>query len=94
MDWAAGFLDAIELRRTKWEPLFRHRRARLLLELLLTLGADSEFDDEREPGERWKEFYASRPDVVPNCVLGVFKFWKDQQERKRPKPRRDRRARR
>src|SRR5690349_575326 len=26
-DWAAGFVDAIEVRRMDWEPLFSHRRA-------------------------------------------------------------------
>jgi len=35
MDWAAGVLDAVELRRAAWEPLFSHRRAKLLLEPLL-----------------------------------------------------------
>jgi uncharacterized protein len=66
MDWAAGFLDAIELLRSAWEPLFSHRRAKLLLEPLVILGDDGEHDDERDPGDRWKEFYTSRPDVIPN----------------------------
>ncbi|MGD0433732.1 MAG: UPF0149 family protein, partial [Acetobacteraceae bacterium] len=94
MDWAAGFLDAIELRRAAWEPLFNHRKAKLLLEPLLILGADGEFDDERDPDDRWKEFYASRPDVIPNCVIGISNFWKDYHERRKPQPRRDRGRRR
>jgi uncharacterized protein len=88
MDWAAGFLDAIELRRTAWEPLFKHHRAKLLLEPLLILGDDGEHDDERDPDDRWKEFYASRPDVIPNCVLGIYNFWKDHHDRQKPRPRR------
>ena len=94
MDWAAGFLDAIELRRTAWEPLFSHRRAKLLLEPLLILGDDGEHDDERDPDDRWKEFYTSRSDVIPNCVLGIFNFWKDYQDRRKPQPRRGRRPKR
>jgi uncharacterized protein len=94
MDWAAGFLEAIEMRRTAWEPLFSHRRAKLLLEPLLILGDDGEHDDERDPGDRWKEFYASRSDVIPNCVIGISNFWKDYRDRKRPQPRRERRPRR
>ena len=94
MDWAAGFLDAIELRQSAWEPLFNHRRAKLLLEPLLILGDDGEHDDERDPGDRWKEFYASRSDVIPNCVLGIYNFWKDHHERRKPQPRRGRRPKR
>jgi uncharacterized protein len=93
-DWAAGFLEAVEMRRAAWEPLFSHRKAKLLVEPLVILGDDGEHDDERDPSDRWKEFYASRSDVIPNCVLGIYNFWKDQQSRQRPQPRRDRRPRR
>jgi uncharacterized protein len=93
-DWAAGFLEAVEMRRAAWEPLFSHRKAKLLIEPVVILGDDGEHDDERDSGDRWREFYASRSDVIPNCVLGVYNFWKDYQGRKRPQPRRDRRPRR
>lgn len=93
-DWAAGFLEAVEMRRAAWEPLFSHRKAKLLIEPLVILGDDGEHDAERNPSDRWKEFFASRADVIPNCVLGIFNFWKDQEARKRPQPRRDRRPRR
>jgi uncharacterized protein len=93
-DWASGFLEAVEMRRAAWEPLFRHRKAKLLIEPLLILGDDGEHNDERDAGDRWKEFYASRSDVIPNCVLGIYNFWKDDQARKGPQPRRTRRPRR
>jgi uncharacterized protein len=93
MDWTAGFLDAVELRRASWEPLFGHRNAKLVIEPFLILGDDDEFDDERDPGGKWKEFYASRPDVIPNCVIGIYNFWKDHMRRGKPQPRRDRRPR-
>ena len=93
-DWAAGFLDAVEMRRAAWEPLFSHRKAKVLIEPLLILGDDGEQDDERDPSDRWKEFYASRSDVISNCVLGIYNFWKDYQERRRPQPRRERKSRR
>jgi uncharacterized protein len=31
MDWAAGFLEAVEMRRPSWKPLFAHRKAKLLI---------------------------------------------------------------
>src|SRR5215218_236320 len=45
-DWAAGFLDAVMLRRKAWEPLVRHSEAGALVLPLLVLGAD---DPERLP---------------------------------------------
>ena len=93
-DWAAGFLDAIALRRSAWEPLSNHQRAKLLLEPLLILGDDGESNDESAPDDRRKEFYASKPKVIPTCVLGIHDFWKDHRYRQKPQPRRGRRPRR
>jgi uncharacterized protein len=84
MDWAVGFLDAIETRSAAWEPLFSHRNARLLLGPLLILGDDGELDDGSDTDDRWKEFHASRPDVIPNCVIGIYNFWRDHSDRRRP----------
>jgi uncharacterized protein len=93
-NWAAGFLEAVDMRRAAWEPLFSHRRAKLLVEPLVILGDDGEHDEGRDPSDRWKEFYATRSDVIPNCILGIYDFWKDYQSRRRPQPRRERRPRR
>jgi uncharacterized protein len=30
-DWTSGFLDAVALRPTAWEPLIRHRRAGIMM---------------------------------------------------------------
>ncbi len=89
-DWAAGFLDAVALRRTAWEPLFKHRRAKILLEPLLILGDDQQFKAERAMSEKEKQFYASAPGVVATCVGGIYDFWKDWQDRQKPNPRRHR----
>ncbi len=93
-DWAAGFLDAVALRRKSWEPLFTHRRAKMLIEPLLILGDNEAFADKRVASEREKEFYASAPNVIPTCVDGIYNFWKDWQDRQKPKPRRQRVGRR
>jgi uncharacterized protein len=87
-DWAAGFLDAVNMRRKTWEPLFNHHRAKALMEPLLILGDDGEVDDERDADDRWREFYTSRPDVIPNCVMGIYNFWQDYHDRRKPQARR------
>ena len=88
-DWAAGFLDAIKLRRMAWEPLFAHRRAKLLVEPLIILGDDDAFFG-RPTSELEQRFYASRPKVLATCAAGIYDFWKDWQSRQRPNPRRQR----
>jgi hypothetical protein len=80
MDRAAGFLEAVGMRRAPREPLFSRCKAKLLFEPLVILGDDGEHDDERDLSDRWKEFYASRSDVIPNGALGIYNFWKDYQE--------------
>lgn len=92
-DWAAGFLDAVSLRRTAWQPLFNHRRAKTLVEPLLILGDDEAFADKRVASEKEKQFYASAPKVIPTCIDGIYNFWKDWQDRHKPQPRRERRRR-
>ena len=93
-DWAAGFLDAVALRRKAWEPLFDHRRAKTLIEPLLILGDIEASADKRAASATEKQFYASAPNVIPTCIAGIYNFWKDWQDRQKPQPRRERRARR
>jgi uncharacterized protein len=90
-DWAARFLDAVSLRRTAREPLCNHRRARTLIEPLLILSMMRSSMTSVLP---WKEFYASKPDIIPTCVAGIANFWTDYRERLKPQPRRCRRPRR
>ncbi len=93
-DWAAGFLDAVALRRKAWEPLFNHRRAKTLIQPLLILGDSQAFADKRAISAREKQFYASATNVIPTCIDGIYNFWTDWQDRQKPQPRRERRVRR
>ena len=92
-DWAAGFLEAVEMSRAAWEPMFSHRLAKLMIEPLVILAEDGEHDCERDPLDRWKEFYASRSDMIPNCVLDIYNFRLGYKARKKPQTPRDRRSR-
>lgn len=88
-DWAAGFLDAMKLRRKAWKPLFKHPKASILLVPLIILGDDQDFF-EHHPSPHEKEFYASAPDVLLNSVVGIYDFWRHRQSRQKPHPRRRR----
>lgn len=93
-DWAAGFLDAMKLRRKAWEPLFKHPKASILLVPLVILGDDEDFI-EHHPSPHEKEFYASAPDVLLNSVIGIYEFWQDSRPgTRKPHPRRQHRGRR
>ena len=41
-DWAAGFLDAVALRTTAWDPLIAHDRAGIMMLPILLLNGDAE----------------------------------------------------
>ncbi len=92
-DWAVGFLDAVSLRRTAWNPLLNHRRAKMLIEPLLILGGNKAFSKKRVISEKEKQLYASAPNVIPTCIDGIYNFWKDWQDRQKPHPRHERRRR-
>ena len=57
-DWAGGFLDAVALRPTAWEPLIEHHQGRMMMMPLLLFNGDAKL--------------AAGPDgpVDEECVLG------------------------
>jgi uncharacterized protein len=84
-DWAAGFLDAVMLRPTAWEPLVRHSEAGALVLPLLVLGAD---DPERlpfrvrpPPKDEVEALHAIGAEIVPDCVVGIHGFWRERRAR-------------
>ena len=94
MDWVAGFLEAVEMRRAAWEPLFNRRRVKLPIEPMVILGDDGGFVDKRDAGDRRKEFYASKLDVIAMSARCIHNFWIDHRGRMGSQPRRDPRPRR
>jgi uncharacterized protein len=80
-DWAAGFLDAVRLRATAWEPLVLHPEARALIIPLLLLGAE---DDDNLPfggfslsPDEMEELLENGPEIIPHCIAGIRTFWKE-----------------
>ena len=86
-DWAAGFLDAVLLRPTWWEPLVRHAEAGALVLPLLVLGAD---DPERPPfglrpppqGEV-EAPHAVGAEIIPDRVVGIHGFRRERRAGRR-----------
>jgi uncharacterized protein len=69
-DWAAGFLDAVALRPEAWEPLIRHRRAGIMMPLLL-LNGGAELNVGPEGAVDEDVFLAEVPDIIPACAAEV-----------------------
>ena len=78
-DWAAGFLDAVALRKKAWEPLIEHDRAGIMILPILLLNGDAEFDAGPDSAINEDEFLAEVPDIIPACVAGIHEFWKNNE---------------
>jgi uncharacterized protein len=79
-DWAAGFLDAVALRPSAWEPLVQHPEGQTLILPLLLLGADGPedipFDGMPLPEVDEERLLAAGAGLVLGCVEGIAAFWK------------------
>ena len=80
-DWAEGFLDAMRMRPTAWQPLLEDRDAILYLAPILALCSDEQgqppFDLE-VPG--LAEIYAKAPNLIPEAVIRVDQFWRQRHD--------------
>jgi len=92
-DWAAGFLDAVALRPKAWGPLFKDRKAAVMMEPFLILSGDAELPTGRDGAVDQAKFMTEAPDLISTCVLGIHEFWKKFRARPNPAPRRGRRPR-
>ena len=84
-DWAAGFLDAVALRRKAWEPLIADDRAGIMMLPILLLNGDAEFDAGPDRAIDEDEFMAEVPDIIPACVAGIHEFWKNNRSHRKPR---------
>jgi uncharacterized protein len=77
-DWAAGFLDAVALRRSAWEPLIEDNRAGIMMLPILLLNGDAELHLGPDDAADEEAFLAEVPDIIPACVAGIHEFWKQR----------------
>ena len=76
-DWAGGFLDAVALRPHAWKPLMEDDSLILLVPLFL-LNGDLEPDSGPDGVVDESEVLADAADMIPTCLAGIYKFWRDQ----------------
>lgn len=86
-DWAEGFLDAMRMRPTAWQPLLEDRDAILYLAPVLSLTRD---ESGNLPYELQipdvAEIYASAPDLIPEAVIRIDQFWRRREGHQRSEP--------
>ncbi|MGG5890810.1 UPF0149 family protein [Falsiroseomonas sp. HC035] len=81
--WAEGFLEAVGLRPTAWDPLFSHRDAgSLMMPILLLARGTDEFDLDVDE-DRLDELLAEVPNMIAPCVVAIDRFWKTKRSRGR-----------
>ncbi len=73
-DWAAGFYDAIMLRRKAWKPLFDHREGSKLLDPILTLSGEMVG---RDPGVE-SQLMKKATEQIVDSIFGIHAFWKGE----------------
>jgi uncharacterized protein len=73
-DWACGFLEAVALRATAWEPLIESDGAGILMTPLFLLSGDMEIADDAADEN---ELLAEASDMIPTCIAGIHEFWRN-----------------
>lgn len=81
-DWADGFLDAVSLRATAWEPLFgSEEHDGYLLFPILALCSDADGESVLDiDADAIDEMAAEAPDLIPLCVIDIAALWRDRRE--------------
>jgi uncharacterized protein len=87
-DWVEGFLQAIDLREEAWMPLLERKRDKAMLTPMLLLARDEEGnpllpaeEGEVGPGD---EQYAEALEMIPECAVGIYGFWRLRETRVSP----------
>jgi uncharacterized protein len=81
-DWAAGFMQAVTLRAKAWQPALADEDASVLLIPIASLAGMTLPEDERG-GQAMTDdaldgLMQDAEQVLPVCVLGLRRFWRDR----------------
>jgi len=81
-DWAVGFMQAVSLRPEAWQPALADEEASLLLIPIASLAElavpEAERGDPALTDEAMDGLIEDAEQVLPVCVLGLRRFWRDR----------------
>jgi uncharacterized protein len=80
-DWAAGFMQAVSLRSDQWKAALANEDASLLLIPIASLAQNVVAPMERGaalPDEALDRLAEDAEQVLPVCVAGLRRFWRDR----------------
>jgi uncharacterized protein len=81
-DWAAGFMQGVTLRAEAWQPALADEDASMLLIPIASLAGMTLPEDERGgqamTDEALEGLMQDVEQVLPVCVLGLRRFWRDR----------------
>ena len=80
-DWAAGFMQAVSLRAKAWQPALADEDASLLLIPIASLAETRAGGGARRPAmtdDALDGLIQDAEQVLPVCVLGLRRFWRDR----------------
>ncbi len=80
--WAAGFVQAMDLRAQAWEPLFEDEEGFAAVMAILVTAAEGELPEGVEADRREiAELLENAPDLLPSCAFLIHRFWRERAPR-------------
>jgi uncharacterized protein len=81
-DWAAGFMQAVTLRATSWQPALSDEDASMLLIPIASLAGmtlpESERGGQAMTDDALEGLMQDAEQVLPVCTLGLRRFWAER----------------
>jgi uncharacterized protein len=81
-DWAAGFMQAVSLRASAWQPALADEDASMLLIPIASLAGMTLLESERGgqamSDDALESLMEDAEQVLPVCVLGLRRFWRER----------------
>jgi len=86
-DWAAGFMQAVTLRATAWQPALADEDASVLLIPVASLAGmtlpEAERGGQAMTDDALEGLMQDAEQVLPVCVLGLRRFWRERDSQSR-----------
>jgi uncharacterized protein len=90
IDWVNGFVHAMALRASAWQPLASDPEAGVLLMpivLISSMGEEGpDLDMEALPPEEMEKLVSGVDAIIPGCVAGIRAYWRERSGGLPPRP--------